>query len=241
MLTLSRCEPVYYMRNGEPAAFVEVNPSQHHKKSIRSTNCLIFIPYDEALQPVNEICAACGHTQHYLTTLKSRIYSQNQIGEKNKGENSKFTRFDYLDKDDLTHLLREKTTEMRNLQKKVKKLEKCREKMVEVGRDTDSDFRVMFKRLNDGLRKQKENTKSCKWKGCSGQQNWTEDELYQHVKGHIKGTDESIAPIEGKYGCLWGTCDKTFSKKKILEEHLREHTGSSRDQFFPVLLNNQAI
>lgn len=234
-------EPVYYMRNGEPAAFVEVNPSQHHKKSIRSTNCLIFIPYDEALQPVNEICAACGHTQHYLRTLKSRIYSQNQIGEKNKGENSKFTRFDYLDKDDLMHLLREKTTEMRNLQKKVKKLEKCREKMVEVGRDTDSDFRVMFKRLNDGLRKQKENTKSCKWKGCSGQQNWTEeDELYQHVKGHIKGTDESIAPIEGKYGCLWGTCDKTFSKKKILEEHLREHTGSSRDQFFPVLLNNQA-
>ena len=97
--------------NGDPAAFVEVNPSQHHKKSIRSTNCLIFIPYDEALQPaneVNEICAACGHSQHYLRTLKSRIYSQNQIGEKNKVENSKFTRFDYLDKDDLMHLLREK-------------------------------------------------------------------------------------------------------------------------------------
>ena len=153
---------------------------------------------DEALlQPANEICAACGHSQHYLRTLKSRIYCQNQIGEKHKGENSKYTRFDYLDKDDLMHLLREKTTEMKNLQKKVKKLEKCREKKVEVGRDTDSDFRVMFKKLNDGLRKQKENPKSCKWKGCSEQQNWTEaDELYQHVKGHIKVTDDLIAIIE---------------------------------------------
>ena len=113
--------------------------------------------------------------------------------------------------------------------------------MVEVGRDTDSDFRVMFKKLNDGLRKQKENSKSCTWKGCSELQNWTEaDELYQHVKGHIKVTDDSIAPMERKYSCLWGTCDKTFNKKKILEEHLREHTGSSRDQFFPVLLNDQA-
>lgn len=37
--------------------------------------------------------------------------------------------------------------------------------MVEAGRDTDSDFRVVFKKLNDGLRKQIENTKSCKWKG----------------------------------------------------------------------------
>ena len=241
VLPQNNSEPVYYTRNDEPAAFVEVNPSQHHKKSIRSTSCLIFIPYDEAFIPVNEICAACRHSQHYLRTLKSRINSQSQVGENNKAENSKFTRFDYLDKEELMHLLREKTTEMRNLQKKVKKLEKCREKMVEVGRDTDSDFRVMFNKLNDGLRKQKENPKSCKWKGCSDQQNCIEaDELYQHVKGHIKVTDDSIAPIERKYSCLWGTCDKTFSKKKILEEHLREHTGSSRDQFFPVLLNDQA-
>ena len=116
------------------------------------------------------------------------------------------------------HLLREKTTEMRNLQKKV---------------------RVMFNKLNDGLRKQKENPKSCKWKGCSEKQNCMEaDELYQHVKGHIKVTDDSIAPIERIYSCLWDTCDKTFSKKKILEEHLREHT--CRDQFFPMLLNDQA-
>ena len=49
------------------------------------------------------------------------------------------------------HLLREKTAEMRNLQKKVKKLEKCREKVVEVGRDTDSDFRVMFNPIQTGL------------------------------------------------------------------------------------------
>ena len=32
VLPHNNSEPVYYMRNGEPAAFVEVNPSQHHKK-----------------------------------------------------------------------------------------------------------------------------------------------------------------------------------------------------------------
>ena len=34
--------PVYHTRSGEPAAFVETNPSQHHKKVIRPTFCLFL-------------------------------------------------------------------------------------------------------------------------------------------------------------------------------------------------------
>ena len=63
--------PVYHTRTGEPAAFTENNPSQHHKKVIRSTFCLLFVQHDELLSP-REICAACKQTQSYLRTLKSR-------------------------------------------------------------------------------------------------------------------------------------------------------------------------
>lgn len=75
--------PVYYTRNGEPAAFVESSPSQCHKKFIRSTNCLLFIQYDETLG-TTEICAACQHSKHYMRTLKSRLNCQDQKEEKSK-------------------------------------------------------------------------------------------------------------------------------------------------------------
>ena len=109
-------EEYHFTRNGEPAAFAESSPSQHHKKIIRSTNCLIFIPYDEALSSI-DICAACEHSKHYLRTLKSRLNSQGNENEE-KGK-SKFTRFDYLSKEELVCLLRKRTVEMRHLQEKV--------------------------------------------------------------------------------------------------------------------------
>lgn len=236
----NNCDPVYFTRNGEPAAFAESSPSQHHKKIIRSTNCLVFIPYDEALSST-DICAACEHSKHYLRTLKSRLNSQGNEDKKNG--NSKFTRFDYLSKEELVCLLRERTVEMRHLQEKVKKLEKCRERMVEVGGDTDSDFRIMFEKVNEGLKNRKNQISKCKWKGCSELQNggWEEaDQLYVHARTHIEIMDDKISPMNRVYSCHWDACAKKFGKKRLLEEHLRDHTGFSSDQFFAVLLNDQA-
>ena len=53
-------------------------------------------------------------------------------------------------------------------------------------------------------------------------------------------TDQDVAPIDRIYKCDWGNCGKTFAKKKLLENHLRDHTGSSSDQFFEILLKDQA-
>ena len=236
-------EPVYYTRNGEPAAFVETSPSQHHKKIIRSTSCLVFIPYDEALHS-SDICAACEHSKHYLRTLKSRLNSHSHQSQNN--ENSKFTRFDYLSKEEVLQLLRERTIEMRSLQEKIKQLEKCREKMVEVGGDTDCNLRAMFEKLNEALKSRRgKQISKCKWKECSEPKDdakgWVEaDQLYLHVRAHIEQVDENIAPINRIYKCHWDKCYKTFGKKALLETHLRDHTGYSSDQFFGVLLCDQA-
>ena len=37
-----------------------------------------------------------------------------------------------------------------------------------------------------------------------------------------------------------GVCDKKFSKKKLLQNHILEHTGSTHDQVFEILLKDQA-
>lgn len=158
-------------------------------------------------------------------------------------EKSKHTRFDYLNKNELLQLLRERTSEMRYLQEKIKRLEAYREKMSEVGRGTDADFRVLFGKLQKGMKSRKEkleNTK-CLWKGCLKNDKFEDVEhLYAHVKDHIESTDIDIAPVNRIYKCNWESCDKKFGKKKLLYNHLREHTGSLNDQFFEILLTDQA-
>ena len=146
----------------------------------------------------------------------------------------------------MLQLLRERTIEMRSLQEKIKQLEKCREKMVEVGGDTDCNLRAMFEKLNEALKSRRgKQISKCKWKECSEPKDdatgWVEaDQLYLHVRAHIEQVDENIAPINRIYKCHWDKCYKTFGKKALLETHLRDHTGYSSDQFFGVLLCDQA-
>ena len=236
VLPKDHTHPIYHTRNGDPAAFVENKPSKYHKKVIRSTTCMIFIPYDEVLS-TSTICAACRHSQNYLKTLKSR-------GATPTEERSKFTRFDYLNKQELVEQLRKRTGELRYLQEKVKTLEKYRKNMTEVGGKTDDDFRSMFSKLQKGMsaRKDKLENPKCGWKGCAESEDKFVDveHLYIHVKSHIDVTDQDVAPIDRIYKCDWGNCGKTFAKKKLLENHLRDHTGSSSDQFFEILLKDQA-
>ena len=76
------------------------------------------------------------------------------------------------------------------------------------------------------------------WKECCGER--FSNVVSVHVRAQIPESDDSIAPVNRSYTCLWGACDKKFSKKKLLHSHILEHTGSTHDQFFEILLKDQA-
>ena len=111
--------------------------------------------------------------------------------------------------------------------------------MSEVGDKTDMDFKFMFEKLNKGLSSKRERLENpvCMWKRCYSEKFSDVECLYSHVKEHIPDTDSSIAPVARMYMyvCLWGECDKKISKKKLLQ-----HTGSTHDMFFEILLKDQA-
>ena len=78
------------------------------------------------------------------------------------------------------------------------------------------------------------------WKHCESPTFENVKELYVHCKTHIERLDTSeIAPINRQYCCHWKDCSKHYSKLKLLENHLREHTNNLQDSFLEVLLCDQ--
>ena len=67
------------------------------------------------------------------------------------------------------------------------------------------------------------------------------EDLYRHCKTHIEHVDTNkIAPVDRQYHCKWRGRKKTYGKLKLLENHIREHTGSMTDNFLEILLADQA-
>jgi len=143
-------QPVFYTKDGDYGAYVEVSASQFHQKSIRSTFCCILIPNDDVVHDKN-LCEMCQKTEHYLRTLKSRNNKRIQTAEP---ENSKFTRLDNLSKSDLLEAARNSTKKLKTLKQQIKRLEDFKSKMVDVGNNTDSDFKYIFEDLYKGKKTQ---------------------------------------------------------------------------------------
>lgn len=219
--------PLYKTSNGEPAAFVESVPGDLSKKLVRSTKCDILIN--------GTCCSGCLNTSHYLRTLKSRSTK--------RSHNSKYTRFDYMFKDELLEHSREMAGKLHIMQNKIRRLEEYQRQMSTVGTNTDSDFRMLFQQLYKGLNKvvEKHNNNTCYWHSCHLETEFESPEiLLQHIKAvHIETVDD-VAPIDRQYFCEWLGCHKHFGKKKLLHAHVVEHTGSESDTFFITLLNDQA-
>ena len=52
-----------------------------------------------------------------------------------------------------------------------------------------------------------------------------------NTQQHIEMIDtDLIAPIHRRYNCSWETCDKHYTKLKLLHSHMREHTGYAKDE-----------
>jgi hypothetical protein len=218
-------ESIYKRKDGKNAVFIE-------DEKIRSTTCHLFIPNETTA------CNACQKSRHYLRTLISRKKSENT------SENPEKARLDYKSKPELLNIARQSAKKLKVEKTKSKRLELSVQNMVQVGPNSNDDLSKMFNDLYNGLQENKAKQKSpvCLWENCM-ETNIFEDveELYRHCKSHIEHLDTTtIAPIERSYTCKWRGCSKSYKKLKLLENHLREHTGSINDSFLEILLSDQA-
>lgn len=200
-------EPVFQSKSEHGAAYVERRPSHFHEKVIRSSSCMVFLPGNDDLVYQKTLCELCSKTEHYLRTKKSRCKQKGQetqndtSTEKLKpGQN-----FAHMSKEELLNITRHQSNELKNLQRKVKRLEECRKKMSEVGEKTDSDFRFLFERLEKGMTQKQEKLKNpvCKWAGCSSESFQDVQCLFSHVKEHVPDPESNTAPVDRVYVCMY--------------------------------------
>ena len=226
--------PVFKNNDGQPAAFVEPIPSNFDQKLVRSSNCSLFLPIGSTCLR----CESCFRTDHYMRTLKSR--NQNVS---NNDTVSKFTRYDYMTKDQLVEHSRRTAETMHGLQVSLRRLQEHQESMTTVGCNTDSEFKELFTKLYSGFKNisDKHTNIVCCWQNCeTGGEFVSTEQLFGHIKQLHVPPQVDVAPINKQYVCRWLGCDKTFSKKKQLESHIVGHTGSESDSFFLLLLKDQA-
>ena len=228
-------EPLFHTKTGEPAVFREINQSNFGEKVIRSSICSFFLPNDDIVYK-EVTCDSCKSTANYLRTMRSRKKKQSD-------EISKNTRLDFLTYEQLLTKVRKFSETLSGLQLKIKCLEESRKKMDKVRKESNQDLSFMFNKLMKGMSEQEKKLKDpkCKWDECKLDQFPYVDILFKHVCSHMDCSSQSkSAPSQRSYLCQWENCEKKFTKKKTLLNHIREHTGDIKDEFFKVLLMDQA-
>ena len=217
----------YRRRNGQEGISIE-------NGAMRSTDCAILVA------STSPSCQSCQKAKHYLRTLRSRKTAAESKTDVKAPER---TRYDYKTKSELVQIARDSAKTVKMLKTKNQRLEESRNNLVRVGPNSDKDLKIMFEDLHAGLEKNREKIANplCQWKHCESPTFENVEELYVHCKTHIERLDTSeIAPINRQYCCHWKDCSKRYAKLKLLENHLREHTGNLQDSFLEVLLRDQA-
>ena len=216
---------LYKTKDGKNAVVME-------NSIMRSTNCHIFV------QKENTNCSACIKCRHYLRTLMSRKKSGKAPQHPEK------SRLDYKTKPELLNIARQSATEIKRLKMKNTMLELEVKNMVEVGPNSNDDLKAIFNQLYTGMQnnRNKQASPACLWEACTQTSTFEDvEDLYRHCKSHVEHIDTArIAPVDREYKCKWKGCTKSYSKLRLLENHLREHTGSMNDKFLEILLSDQA-
>ena len=115
--------------------------------------------------------------------------------------------------------------------------------MDKVGKKRNQHLSFMFNKLMKGMSEQEKKLKGpkCKWNECKLDQFPDLDILFEHICSHIDCSSQSkLAPSQRSYLCKWENCEKKLTKQKTLLNHIKEHTGDIKDEFFKVLLTDQA-
>ena len=91
------------------------------------------------------------------------------------------------------------------------------------------------------MREKRKTEKSCcLWSSCTRKSFPDVKCLYSHVNENVPDPEANTAPVDRVYVCMWKNCSKKFSKKGLLHNHVHDYTGGMQDQFFEVLLKDQA-
>ena len=239
VVTLQEKDIVYRSRTVEPGAYKETLISAFHKDIIRSAKCSLLLPGDDVID-TPELCDSCKHSENYLRVVRSKSKKRtNDCDEPDP--KSKFARLDQLSYEELLSVARNSAKKLKVLNQRIKRLQSYRAKMNIVGNETDKDLRAMFSDLHEGIktRRRKAENCICKWDKCEKSRFENCEVLYSHAKSHIDSQGD-IAPVDKEYICGWKGCTKKFANKKLVERHLRDHTGDISDTFFEILLKDQA-
>ncbi len=194
-----------------------------------SSDCKVLVPTN-SLSP----CEACQTSRHYLRTLVSRGNTEDTAAH-NKAK----ARYDYKSRGELLEIARESARTIKLLKTQNRRLEDSREKMVNVGPNSNEDPKQMFIELQSGLDENRVKLKNpvCQWDGCHAARFENVGELYRPCKSHIERIDTGVVPpIQRCYNCKWNGCKKQYAKLKLLENHIRDHTGSFNEEFLEILL-----
>ena len=216
---------LYKTKDGENAVLIDNGKA-------RSTRCHLFVPRNVAH------CPMCIKSRHYLRTLKSRRKSEKS------GKQSEKARLDYKSKPELLDIARRSATVIKQLKIKNKRLELAVQDMVELGPNSNDDIQKIFNDLYIGIQENREKQKNpaCLWELCTQTDKFEDvEDLYRHCKSHIEHINTAeIAPVDRQYFCKWKGCTKSYTKRRLLENHIRDHTGSMNDSFMELLLSDQA-
>lgn len=217
---------IYKKKDGTDGVRLEEN-------TVFSADCKVLVPTNSTSP-----CEACQTSRHYLRTLVSRGKT-----EETAAQNKVKARYDYKSRGELLEIARESEKTIKRLKTQNRRLEDFREKMVNVGPNSNEDLKRMFVELQSGLDENRMKFKKpvCQWDGCHAARFENVEELYRHCKIHVDRIDTGVVPpIQRCYNCKWNGCKKQYAKLKLLENHIREHTGSLNEEFLEILLSDQA-
>lgn len=120
ILPSDNSQPVFFTKNKEAGAYIEDRISHFHKKEIRSTSCVVFLPGNDNLVCAKTMCDLCTRTEHYLRTRKSRFNKKCSIEYdmgKPVGTCTPQHNFAYMSKEQLLTITRNQSEQLKQLHK----------------------------------------------------------------------------------------------------------------------------
>ena len=116
-------EPVFHTKRNDGAAYIEYRHSHFHEKIIRSMSCMVFLPGSDDVVHKRTVCEFASKQNTICAPKKSRYHQRSQ-DEKNDESTAKLKpgqTFAVMFKEELLEIIRQQSSELKALHKRVKR------------------------------------------------------------------------------------------------------------------------